>query len=81
MDAGEVTEIEVPAQPQAKFRLRVRVLEKLHAVVRSDSVASIQTEGVLGNKFVKIERGRRKHPGLPRAAPSPAANHSTSGIS
>ena len=47
MDAGEVIEIQVPAQPQAKFRVNVRVLEKLHAVVRSDSVASIQTEGVL----------------------------------
>src|SRR4029450_211121 len=66
MDAGEVTEIQVPAQPQAKFRVKVRVLEKLHAVVRSDSVASIQTEGVLGNKFVKIDAGTAE---APRAAP------------
>jgi phospholipid/cholesterol/gamma-HCH transport system substrate-binding protein len=62
MDAGEVIEIQVPPQPQAKFRVKVRVLEKLHAVVRTDSVASIQTEGVLGNKFVKID------PGTPEAA-------------
>ena len=66
MDAGEVTEIQVPAQPQAKFRVKVRVLEKLHTVVRSDSVASIQTEGVLGNKFVKIDAGTAE---APRAAP------------
>jgi phospholipid/cholesterol/gamma-HCH transport system substrate-binding protein len=66
MDAGEVIEIQVPPQPQAKFRVRVRVLEKLHAVVRSDSVASIQTEGVLGNKFIKIDPGT---PESPQAAP------------
>src|SRR5262245_63475086 len=40
MDAGEVTEIQVPAQPQARFRVKVRVLEKLHAVVGSDWVSS-----------------------------------------
>jgi len=66
MDAGEVTEIQVPAQPQARFRVRMRVLEKLHAVVRSDSVASIQTEGILGNKFVKIDAGT---PEAAQAAP------------
>ena len=57
MDAGEVIDIEVPPQPQAKFRVRMRVLEKLHPVVRTDSVATIQTEGVLGNKFLKIDQG------------------------
>jgi len=57
MDAGEVIDIEVPPQPQSKFRVRMRVLEKLHAVVRTDSVATIQTEGVLGNKFLKIDQG------------------------
>ena len=66
MDAGEVIEIQVPAQPQARFRVRMRVLEKLHAVVRSDSVASIQTEGILGNKFVKIDAGT---PEAAQAAP------------
>ena len=57
MDAGEVVDIEVPPQPQGKFRVRMRVLEKLHPVVRTDSVATIQTEGVLGNKFLKIDQG------------------------
>ena len=57
MDAGEVIDIEVPPQPQGKFRVRMRVLEKLHPVVRTDSVVTIQTEGVLGNKFMKIDQG------------------------
>ena len=57
MGAGEVIDIEVPPQPQAKFRVKVRIIEKLHPVVRTDSIATIQTEGVLGNKFLKIDQG------------------------
>lgn len=57
MDAGEVVEINVPSGPSAKFRVRMRVREDLHPLVRTDSVASIQTEGVVGNKFVQIETG------------------------
>jgi phospholipid/cholesterol/gamma-HCH transport system substrate-binding protein len=72
MNAGEVLEIQVPAQPQAKFRVKVRVLENLHAVVRSDSVASIQTEGVLGNKFVKIDPGTPEAPQAPPGSTIPS---------
>jgi phospholipid/cholesterol/gamma-HCH transport system substrate-binding protein len=72
MDAGEVLEIQVPAEPQAKFRVKVRVLERLHAVVRSDSVASIQTEGVLGNKFVKIDPGTPESPQAPPGSTIPS---------
>src|SRR5262249_31148092 len=42
MDAGEVLDIEVPATPASKFRVKMRVLQKLHPVVRVDSVATIQ---------------------------------------
>jgi len=66
MDAGEVLDIQVPPEPQAKFRVKLRVLEKLHPVVRTDSVATIQTEGVLGNKFLKIDPGTRQ---APKASP------------
>jgi len=62
MDAGEVLEIRVPPSPQSKFRVKLRVLEKLHPVVRKDSVATIQTEGVLGNKFMKIDPGSAQAP-------------------
>jgi phospholipid/cholesterol/gamma-HCH transport system substrate-binding protein len=68
MDAGEVIDIEVPLQPQAKFKVRMRVLQKLHPVVRTDSVATIQTEGVLGNKFLKID------PGTPAAPMAPSGS-------
>lgn len=57
LDAGEVVSISVPSSPAGKFRVRMRLREELHGVVRTDSVASIQTEGLVGNKFVQIEGG------------------------
>lgn len=57
MDAGEVEEIHVPGGPSGKFRVKMRVREDLHQVLRLDSVASIQNDGLVGNKFVQIESG------------------------
>ena len=57
MDAGTVTRIEVPSRPDAKFRVHFRIVEKLHPIVRQDSVATIQTDGLLGNKFLQIDAG------------------------
>jgi phospholipid/cholesterol/gamma-HCH transport system substrate-binding protein len=65
MDAGEVIAIHVPTRPTAKFRVRMRIRESLHGVVRSDSVASIQTEGLVGNKFLQIEAGSDQSPPAP----------------
>jgi len=57
MDAGEVTNIHVPPNPSAKFRVKLRIREDLHPLIRLDSVASIQTDGLVGNKFVQVEAG------------------------
>jgi phospholipid/cholesterol/gamma-HCH transport system substrate-binding protein len=57
MDAGEIVEIRVPDGPGSKFRLKFRVVEKLFPVIRTDSVASIATDGLLGNKFLLIDIG------------------------
>lgn len=57
MDAGTVKRIDVPARPDGKFRVHFRVIEKLHPIVRQDSVVTIQTDGLLGNKFLQIEAG------------------------
>ena len=57
MDAGEVEEIHVPLGPSGRFRVKMRVEENLHPLLRLDSVASIQTDGLVGNKFVQIEAG------------------------
>jgi phospholipid/cholesterol/gamma-HCH transport system substrate-binding protein len=65
MDAGEVRSIDVPAGPTAPFRVRVRVREDLHRIVRADSVATIQTDGLVGNKFVQIDAGSEPAPEAP----------------
>ena len=57
MDAGTVTRIEVPSRPDAKFRIHFRIVEKLHPLVRQDSVVTIQTDGLLGNKYLQIDAG------------------------
>ena len=65
-DAGEVKEISVPDSPSAGFRLRLEISEPTSALVRTDSVALIDTEGVVGDKYVLIATGS---PAAPKAAP------------
>jgi phospholipid/cholesterol/gamma-HCH transport system substrate-binding protein len=62
MDAGEVEEIDVPAGPTGRFRVRMRVRQDLHPLIRTDSVASIQNDGLVGNKFVQIQTGTEAAP-------------------
>jgi phospholipid/cholesterol/gamma-HCH transport system substrate-binding protein len=57
MDAGEVLETRVPVRPGDKFQVRFRVLEKFRPILRSDSVASIQVEGLVGSKVLQVEGG------------------------
>ncbi len=62
MDAGTVTRIDVPAQPEGKFRIYFKIVEKLHPIVRQDSVVTIQTDGLLGNKYLQIDAGSSQVP-------------------
>lgn len=62
LNAGEVLAIEVPARPEDKFRVRFRVVEKFQAVLRQDSVASIQTDGIVGDKFLQVDAGTSASP-------------------
>jgi phospholipid/cholesterol/gamma-HCH transport system substrate-binding protein len=57
MDAGEVIEVRVPPGPGSTFRVTFKIVEKLFPVVRVDSVASIATDGLLGNKFLLVDIG------------------------
>lgn len=55
--AGEVVEIVPPTQPAGRFRVRLRIVEELHTLVRSDSVASIETEGLVGGSYLSVSAG------------------------
>jgi len=54
---GEVKDIEVPNTPAKKFRVRLEITENLHPLIRTDSVAAIQTEGLVGGTFLSIATG------------------------
>jgi phospholipid/cholesterol/gamma-HCH transport system substrate-binding protein len=62
MDAGQVTKIVVPNSPSGHFRVQMKVDESLHGLVRTDSVVTVDTEGVVGDTFLTI------HSGSPNAA-------------
>ena len=57
VDAGEVEEIRVPPGPSGRFKVRMRVRSDLNPLIRTDSIASIQNDGLVGNKFVQIQTG------------------------
>ena len=61
-DAGEVTDIRIPSTPSQKFRVKMEVREKLHPIIRTDSVAVPQTEGLVGGVFVNIGVGTDRAP-------------------
>jgi len=63
--AGEVTGIRPPASPAGKFRVALEVTEELHQLVRTDSVASIETEGIVGGSFLSIASGSADAPPAP----------------
>src|SRR3984957_12786519 len=60
MDAGQVTKIDVPDSPSGHFRVQMKVNEQLHGLVRTDSVVTVDTEGVVGDTFLKIHSGSPK---------------------
>jgi phospholipid/cholesterol/gamma-HCH transport system substrate-binding protein len=65
MDAGEVTEIQIPSTPSGKFRVRMELREDLHQLIRQDSLATTQTEGLVGGIFVNISKGTDQAPRIP----------------
>src|SRR4029079_15284513 len=57
LQAGEVEEIQVPSNASSFFRVKLRLTEKVHPLVRQDSLAVIQTEGLVGDKYLEIDKG------------------------
>jgi outer membrane protein OmpA-like peptidoglycan-associated protein len=57
LEAGEVEEIQIPSHASSLFRVKLRLTEKVRPLVRQDSLAVIQTEGLVGDKFLEINKG------------------------
>src|SRR5258706_3119683 len=64
-NAGEVTDIQLPVSPSGTFRVKMEVREALHPIIRTDSVAATQTEGLVGGIFVNIAAGSEQASPLP----------------
>jgi phospholipid/cholesterol/gamma-HCH transport system substrate-binding protein len=57
LGAGEVLEIRVPPLPSQPFRIRMRLREDLRHLVRTDSICSVHTDGIVGSAFIQVSPG------------------------
>jgi len=55
--AGSIAQILPPATPSEKFRVKLELTEDLHHLVRTDSLATIETEGLVGGSYLGIAIG------------------------
>jgi phospholipid/cholesterol/gamma-HCH transport system substrate-binding protein len=55
--SGTVTGIVLPGKPGDKVTVIMDLEKSTHAIIKQDSLASIETEGVLGNQFLAITFG------------------------
>ena len=69
--SGTVTGIVLPTRPGEKVTVVMELARSTHEIIKQDSVASIETEGLLGNQYMAISFGsagqaevkrRRDHP-------------------
>jgi len=67
--AGSIRKIITPNTASGKFRVEIEIAEDLHTLVRSDSLATIETEGLVGGSYLGIGTGTDTAP--------PAAPQST----
>ena len=65
MDAGELVNIDIPSGPAQKFRLKMNVEDRLHGLIREDSLVTVETEGLVGDKFLLIHSGTARSPEAP----------------
>ena len=57
MNAGEVENVQIPSSPAQKFRLKINVDDRFHGLIREDSLVTVETAGIVGDKFLVIHDG------------------------
>jgi len=60
--SGTVLRIELPHVPTDKVTVVMELTDATHEIVKQDSVASIETEGVLGNQYMAVSFGSKGVP-------------------
>jgi phospholipid/cholesterol/gamma-HCH transport system substrate-binding protein len=61
-EAGAVNGIELPSHASGKFRIKLHVDNKLHALIRTDSQVTVESDGLVGDKFLLIHEGTDQAP-------------------
>jgi phospholipid/cholesterol/gamma-HCH transport system substrate-binding protein len=67
-DAGQVSAIQIPNRPSSKFRIKLRVDDKLHKLIREDSFVTVESDGLVGDKFLLIHDGSEQAQQAPDGA-------------
>ncbi len=62
---GRVTAVTLPRDPGGKVRVDLTVGKQFQDRIRGDSVARIETQGLLGDKIVELSIGTRQAPAVP----------------
>jgi phospholipid/cholesterol/gamma-HCH transport system substrate-binding protein len=57
LQRGTVHSIELPHRPSDKITVAMDLDSRTHEIIKQDSVASIETEGLLGNEYMAISFG------------------------
>ena len=60
--SGTVTGIKLPTHPDGKVLVVMELEKSTRAIIKMNSVASIQTEGLLGNQYLSISFGSAGQP-------------------
>jgi len=55
--SGNVRSIELPTKPDGRITVLMDLQRSTHNIIKQDSVAAIETEGLLGNEYVSISFG------------------------
>jgi len=62
--SGSVREIKLPNRPDGKITVLLDLQRSTHEIIKQDSVAAIETEGLLGNDYVSITFGSAQAPNV-----------------
>src|ERR1700686_2684977 len=57
---GTISRIDLPTEPGGKVTVEMKLHLSTQNIIRKDSIASIKTEGLLGNKYLEISFGTGK---------------------
>ena len=60
--SGTVKDIELPHQSTGQVTVVLEMGQSTHEIIRQDSIASIQTEGLLGNQYIAVSFGSANKP-------------------